>query len=145
MDIVLYTNSSEPNKLNKTLSNAMNFSGTLREETSILTPSIMLEMETPIDFNYAYIPQFKRYYYITNITSIRNNLWRLNMKCDVLQSYQEGIKNLPVILDHTQDTQKEMYLSDNVWKNIVKEKTDIVTFPNGLNENGEFILITAGG
>jgi hypothetical protein len=37
------------------------------------------------------------------------------------------------------------YLNGRQFVRLVKSKTDIITFPNGLLDSGEYILITAGG
>jgi hypothetical protein len=37
------------------------------------------------------------------------------------------------------------YMTGDIWQKTVKYKTDIIQFPQGLNDNGDFILITAGG
>lgn len=145
MDITLYTNNSEKNKLDKNLSNAKTFSGKLREESSIVNPSILMQIETPSSFNYAYIPEFKRYYFITDITSIRNGLWEVTMHVDVLMSFKDKIKATPVILSDTESTGATNYLIGEQWKTNAKNTTEIKQFPRGLNPNGEFILITAGG
>lgn len=67
------------------------------------------------------------------------------MHVDVLMSYKEQIKNLNVIINNSEETGANNYLSGNQWITNVKNTTSIVNFPNGLNDNGEFILITAGG
>lgn len=43
--------------------------------------------------NYVYIPDFNRYYFINDITSVRQNLWRLTLHVDVLMSYKNEIGN----------------------------------------------------
>ena len=50
-----------------------------------------------------------------------------------------------VILNNTQETGLSNYMSSPNWVSLVKTKTDIKVFPSGLSEQGEFILITAGG
>lgn len=145
MTITLCVNNSEKNKLNKSLSDINSFSGTLKDETSIVDPVVIMELENPAGFNYAYIPEFDRYYFITDMASIRNGLWRISMHVDVLQSFRNYILNCPVILSDTEVHGKEMYLSGDVWKSKVKEVTNIVNFPSGLSSTGYFILITAGG
>lgn len=145
MDIILYDNQSEKNKLDKLLITPNTITGTLKQECSISSPVILIEIENPVGYNYAYIPEFSRYYYISDMVSVRNNLWRIYLTVDVLMSFKDYIVNIPVILSDTEETGKEFYLSGNVWKSKVKELTDIINFPSGLNANGEFILITAGG
>ena len=145
MEITLYTNQSEKNKLDKLLITPYTLTGTLKQECSILNPVFMIEDENPTGYNYAYIPEFGRYYFISDMVSVRNNLWRIHLAVDVLMSFKDYILNVPVILSDTETTGSEFYLSGNVWKSKVKELTDIINFPSGLNTNGEFILITAGG
>ena len=145
MEITLCVNISEKNKIGKNLISMNVFSGTLREETSVTSPVVLMELENPSDYNYAYIPEFKRYYFISDIVSVRNGLWRISMQVDVLESFKNYILDLGVILSDSENTGAENYISGDVWKTKVKDKTDIITFPNGLSENGEFILITAGG
>lgn len=68
------------------------FNCRLLDDTSLLAPIIELEY-TNLDifnYNYAYIPTFKRYYYLSDIVS-SNNLWRLYLKVDVLASHYMDI------------------------------------------------------
>lgn len=145
MEITLCVNNSEKNKIGKLLSNNNVFFGTLRGETSVTNPVILMEIDNPTIYNYAHIPEFKRYYFITDMISIRKGLWRISMKVDVLESFKTSINEISVILSDSENVGSENYLSSNVWKAKVKEKTDIVNFPNGLLDEGQFILITAGG
>lgn len=148
MEITLYTNESEKNKLEKTITNSILLEGNLRDESSIINPIILISSnkeDIPYMYNYAYIPAFGRYYFITDIESVRTGIWRVSMHVDVLMSYKEQIKNLNVIINNSEETGANDYLSGNQWITNVKNTTNIVNFPNGLNDNGEFILITAGG
>ena len=145
MEITLCVNTSEKSKIGKNLTSMNVFSGTLREETSIISPVVLMELENPSSYNYAYIPEFGRYYFINDIVSVRKGLWRISMQVDVLESFKNYILDLGVILSDSENTGAENYLSSDVWKTKVKEKTDIINFPSGLSETGHFILITAGG
>lgn len=146
MDLRLYYTSDENNKINKSLSNGIILTGTMRDDSSIISPVIMVEGNTFNSYNYAYIPQFDRYYFIKEITNYRNNLWILTLEVDVLMSFKSSILNMHCIFIETENVGADRYLSDaRVWVNKVKDKTDILTFPNGLLESGEYILITAGG
>ena len=144
--ISLFKTNSENNRVVKTLTDEKQLSGELRNQTSVLNPSIRIESADNIStYNYAYISEFGRYYYITDIVSVRTNCWVVSLRCDVLMSYKDEIQGLNVILDNTQETGLSNYLSSPNWINLVKTKTDIKVFPSGLSEQGEFILITAGG
>ena len=145
MNIILYINNSEKNKIGKNLTNDFSLSGTLRDTTNIINPVILIELNEIGNYNYCYIPDFNRYYFITDIIAIRTGLFAVSLTVDVLESFKTDIKNLSVILLNTQNVGSSNYLPSPVFRNNVKSKTDILNFPNGLNDSGEFILITAGG
>lgn len=72
--------------------------GQAREPMDVLTPEIrMIETETfaspPHRYNYAYIPQFDRYYFATGWTWDGGGAWRCQFTCDVLASYKTEILN----------------------------------------------------
>lgn len=145
MNIILYVNNSEKNKIGKNLTNDFSLSGTLRDVTNIINPVILIELNEIGNYNYCYIPNFNRYYFITDITVIRTGLFAISLMVDVLESFKIEIKNLSVILLNTQNVGTNNYLPSQVFRNNVKSRTDIINFPSGLNDSGEFILITAGG
>ena len=146
MDILLYNNHSEKNELNKNISDEGLFQGTLRQETSVTAPEVLIESTSFISsYNYAYIPDFDRYYYIIDVSVVRQSLWRVALKCDVLMSFRDSILACPAIINHTEVTQITDYADSDIWQKLVKDKTDIISFSHGLLESGEYILITAGG
>lgn len=92
-DINLYQNSAEVNRVDKEqfLVGVGTLSGALREECSMLTPSIVYQSSDVPTFNYVYIPIFNRYYYVISLSSVSKNVWRMELNCDVLMSYKEQI------------------------------------------------------
>lgn len=145
MEISLYVNHSENNKIHKNLTSGETLSGTLRSESNVISPGIIIHYANPTGFNYAYIPDFKRYYFITEMTAVRTDIWNLKLASDPLMSFADAIMQCPVILNETTETGKSSYLPGRNWVNNCKNKTDILTFSGGLNSDGEYILITAGG
>ena len=145
MNIQLCSNTSEKNKLNKTITTGITLSGSLRSESNVVNPSITINIDNPTIYNYAYIPEFNRYYFITNYISLRTGMWQLNLKSDVLMSFKDSILSSEVLINKTEITGKNNYLSGSNWVNNCKTKTDILTFPHGLLDDGKYILITAGG
>ena len=145
MNIQLCSNRSEKNKINKNIITGITLSGSLRNESTVVNPSITINIDNPTVYNYAYIPEFNRYYFITNYISLRTGMWQINLKSDVLMSFKDSILSSEVLINKTETTGKNNYLSGSNWVNNCKTKTDIITFPNGLLDDGKYILITAGG
>lgn len=145
MNLRLCINNSEKNKLNKNLTAGVTLSGELRNEANVVNPSIVISIKNPTIYNYAYIEDFKRYYFITDYISLRTGIWQINLKSDVLMSFKDSILASSVLINSTETTGKNNYLTGSNWVNNCKAKTDIVTFSRGLLTEGQYILITAGG
>lgn len=134
MNIKFYYNSSDDNKLNKSLTQKLNLNGNLREGTSIITPTITIQVSdsqylSVIESNYAYISDFKRYYFITDIVCAAKNIWDISMKVDVLMSFKYDILSLPVILDRNEYIYNK-YLTDDLLP-ITNEREIIYTTLGG--------------
>ena len=88
-----YKSTAEKNRMDKTsyLELIIQSTGTLRRATSIITPEFEFVYNKVPDFNYVYIPNFGRYYFIDNIVSYRNGVWTLSLSVDVLMSFKEQI------------------------------------------------------
>ena len=99
-DLALYENTAEPERVDKSnfLTAVATLAGALREECSLMNPSIVVEYDQVPDFNYAYISAWERFYFVTGITSVRKNMWRLDLKCDVLMSFKDGIEALSAVI-----------------------------------------------
>ena len=145
MNLRLCVNNSEKNKINKSLTAGVTLSGTLRNESNVVNPSIVINIDNPTIYNYAYIEDFKRYYFITDYISLRTGIWQINLKSDVLMSFKDSILASNVLINNTETTGKNNYLSGANWVSNCKAKTDILTFSQGLLNDGQYILITAGG
>ena len=121
MDVYLYNWGGSPNVLNKTLAvDPPKLSGTLREECSVENPEITIQTD-PRGYNYVYIPEFSRYYFITDIVAVRENVFRVSMHVDVLMSHSSGISALPVWCKRSAVLQSK-YMYDNAAP-ITQQKT----------------------
>ena len=92
MTITFYSISEKRNKLSKTLGTGTQLTGTMRERSSLIDPVILVESATVPGWNYAYIADFGRYYFITEIVAEQYKMFRISMHVDVLMSYK-GVKN----------------------------------------------------
>lgn len=145
--VILYNNSSATNVVDKELSQVQTFSGTLRKGTSILDPAILIYSATgdfPTDSNYMYIAEFGRYYYITDIVSLYNNLWEVHCHVDVLKTYADGIRQQSAVVARQERTYNLM-LDDGFFMSYQNPKIQIKLFSvEDPFENQEFVLIVAG-
>lgn len=146
MEIKLYKTSSPRKKLVKELSDEITLTGALRGQSSVMSPSLQIQDITVIGYNYCYIPNFGRYYYINGINALRSNLFELSLGIDVLMTYAAEIRKNYAIIDKVENFGEAYnYINDGSWVNTNRMKQSIINFPTGFNDNGEFILITAGG
>ena len=144
MEIILYNNISEKNKIGKDITLVATLTGSIKDPSSLIRPKIVIEYSDPTAFNYVYISEFGRYYYVGDITILNTNILMISLIVDVLESFKTSILSQHVIIDKNQNVFSN-YLPDDNLVTLVKSKTDIVNFPSGLLDDGEFILITAGG
>lgn len=147
MTLTLYTNNSENIKVKKDLTQIIQLGGYLREPSSIMSPVITLQdipMTDIIKANYAYIDDFQRYYFITDITSERENLVRVSMKCDVLMTYAEQIlENTGVIA--RQENEWNLYLNDGIFKVYQNPIIKTQLFPQGFTDESYILAISGAG
>lgn len=152
MNIFFYTSSAEPNSFPKVLGSAIRYQGELRDECDILNPVLTIEGLNPdTTFNYCYIPDFKRYYFITESSVVRTGLIQFNLHVDVLQSWSKEILELEAIIsrneydfnNHLEDTRVPAW-SNNMTS--YKEPTNItgnISMPNLSNELYNIVLTVA--
>ena len=147
MTIDLYLNNSENNAVLKNITQIISMKGDLRQGTSIINPTIDFQYETTISpkFNYVYIPDFRRYYFLKNLTSVRNNLWRMDLHVDVLMSFKEEILANTATISR-QENLWNMYLNDGTFRAYSNPIIQFKKFPNdNLLNNDNLVLIVAGG
>lgn len=146
MEIKLYKTSSPRKKLVKDLTDEITLVGTLRAQSSVMSPAFTVQDTSVVGYNYCYIPDFGRWYYINGIDALRANLYELSLGIDVLMTYAAQIRNNYAIVDKVESLGAAYnYINDGSWVNTNRMKQSIINFATGFNETGEFILITAGG
>lgn len=145
MDITLQINNSEKNRLDKSITDIVTLSGTLRDQTSIINPVIVIEgdLSSFVNCNYMTISAFNRSYFINNITSINNNLFEISAHVDVLSTYKSQIRENSAIIAR-QEKKWNLYLNDGVFKTYQNPHIVTKAFPSGFTQQ-HFIFSVAGG
>lgn len=114
------------NKINKTMTDAVSYSCTVKrhvqviptggvvpmEGINVISPQIILKADNGVlSKNYAYIPDFGRYYFVHNAEIAPNGMYTLSLVEDVLMSFKADILNCEVMLSRSADF-RNYYLHD---------------------------------
>ena len=146
MDIQLCINSSENNAIGKLVSVVDTVSCSVKDAMSFEKPVILLQYSGDMGrVNYVYIPKFSRYYFVTDVIPLTGGRYELHCNVDVLESYKKQILGLICIIDKQENKNLSNLYIDSDFVTLANSFNEAKTFPNGFNENGDFILICAGG
>lgn len=123
----------------------------LKDRTSILKPTLTIQGGTPTfegktfpDYNYCYIEEFHRYYYIVDITSVSALVWDITCEVDVLASYRENILNTPAFIMYAQRGYNSM-IPDSRLPRTDKSTTSVLKVPfTPFSRAGIFLLTVVG-
>lgn len=120
MNITLYKTKSANNVISKKLVSEKNLGNSciLADNTSVTNPTVIIgginTLDNISDYNYAYIPQCHRYYYINDIIALSGGRVKLLLNVDVLMSFKSDILNSTQLVTR-QKNQGKMYLADAEW------------------------------
>lgn len=156
MNITFYKLQDEINDVKKTKTltatatyDPMVVSGTLKVATSKITPSFEFANDITYfnGYNYCYIPDFNRYYFVTDVVSVRVGITAIDMRVDVLTSFltQSNISNLEGYVFRSENYGNKTFYDERVplyYKRTIREyvptnvTSNIVNF-SFLSSNGE--------
>ena len=96
-----YNLSKKINSTKRPAGAAVSYECNLKAESSINNPEIILNRGTssaPL-YNYAYIPEYGKYYFVNNWEWYENRLWKASLTIDTLATYKDdiGAKSLYVL------------------------------------------------
>ena len=143
MIMKMYNTSDSDNTMGKTLTDETEYNIKLKGDTSITQPVVILHSNNIILFNYAYIPEFNRYYFVNKIELFPNGIYNITLNVDVLESFKNDIKNSMGLI--SKQTNINNYYNDG-YESEIKKEVDLyrssVTFDLNTKEK---VLVTIGG
>lgn len=134
-EIILYKTDSRNNVLYKELTNELKLNGALRENTVITNPVITVEISGAFDYNYAYIADFGRYYFISKVEIQRDKLFRLELRVDVLMSNSTTISGSNATVLYSQNYSNNSNIPDSEYAYENKEDFENYIFYTGITTN----------
>lgn len=139
MRVILYKNQSEPERMDKNLVLVKETNCDLLEGCSMVDPILILQSNAPILANYAYIPDFGRYYFIKDNINEQGKIWSLKMHCDVLSSFKNGIRNSLATIDRN-EFDFNLYIPDE--KFVLESDTFTITNAIGGSFLNDLVVLT---
>lgn len=138
----LYTTKTPNNAIGKVLENETEYNIKFKSKADRTKPVVVLMSETMIDFNYAYIPDFNRYYFVESIEVTPNKIYNISLRCDVLESFKNDILKSSGFVNQ-QTNPNKYYNSD--YKTEIKKEVDVIKSDVTLDTTKSTILVTIGG
>lgn len=141
MEIKLYKVNNSPIEMNKTLTNEITVNGRLRAECSVENPVIELEYSSSLtSYNYAYIPEFRRYYFIEPPVYSGKYL-TFTMKEDYLYSWKNDILSSQGTA--TRSNYGNNTIKDNMILELPKKRVEYRKLGNAIT--GSTYVVIIGG
>lgn len=146
MTVTFYKNDSPVNQLNKVCTQTFTANGQLKNESSILAPSLLVKATTAqiTGSNYFKIDEFGRYYFITDPPTFYQGLWQVGGSVDVLMSWREQILSQNVIISRSSN-QYNLYYKDTmsaIQQNMLPQY--LTTSRQNVFDNYTFVLMVTG-
>lgn len=149
-NIHLYVTNDARNKLTKGLTNEHIFN-IYFEDTSVINPVFYIESSTDLSFyNYMYIEQTQRYYFIENVDLYENGRFKVYAVVDVLMSFKTYILNTVGIVDNTATSNiinknlPDKHYINSSGKNIKIIETQAPTGKSAFSNTPRRILVVSG-
>ena len=124
MIVTLYSSNEEVKSFPKSLSNGVDLAGNLRDECDIINPVISIVGMKPNDtFNYCHIPEFSRYYFITDKKVITTSVVEISLHEDVLQTWSQYILQQEGVVLRNEFEYDSMLTDENV---LIKDSNTLI-------------------
>lgn len=140
-NIKLYKNTSDNNVIDKILTNEKLITGISRTEINTLQPIINVSNFSVNNYNYCYIEELKRYYFITRFIINSDSTINIHGRVDVLMTYSADIKASSGLI--TKQREYNPYYGDFSIEATYQERR--YNFENLFTENSEIILVALRG
>ncbi len=130
----------------RVLNNPVTLTGTLKEGFDIISPEIRVQYNAALARkNYAYIPDFGRYYYFQKPPTIEGDMMALHLYADALYNYRNQIYNAVCIAERS-SSNYELMLEDTAVSAVAGYEIFSRSLPYEFRPDmGRYVLAVAGG
>lgn len=142
MILTFYMNSSDPRKLDKTLTSLGDIQNcAMRDVLDVENPTFRVASSAlPGSFNYVYCDYTQRFYFTEDPVEIRTGLYDIKCHSDVLANLKTQLRTLTATVDRNENIANG-YLLDPNFKSQIYRECVTKQFPNAMTSDS-LILIT---
>lgn len=146
MQLTLSKNTKPINHITRTFNDPLIITGFLREGCDIFNPDIEVEYNAAyLQYNYAYISDYGRYYYFSDPPTIEGKKMILHLMADSLYNFRGVILSSQCIAERSSSVY-DLYLTDDAVASEAGYTYFSYSLPYTFHpENGKYILAVAGG
>lgn len=142
MYITTYVNASDEHVLDKSITKVHdNINVVLKDDTNMINPVIIVSGSLAPSYNYVYLTDFNRYYYVRDITYSQQRYY-IALEVDVLMSFNAAIKSLEVIANRS-SSRFNVYQPDNSIPFLQRNVIATQKFPSGFGS--ESLILAVNG
>ena len=127
MDIILYSFAKRVNSTAQP-TGGITIQCKLKGGCSVLTPALILNLANTKGYNYMYIAEFQRYYWIDSWNINTDMLYEITSHVDVLASYKNDIGNSDLYVTRAQMS-NDGYIVDSQYPMSAKIKKQVIYEP----------------
>ena len=144
MTITFYKTLSEKNRVNKILTLDKSITGTLKEKTDVINPFIIIKTVNNFNvfnYNYCFIHELNRYYYIDNVKIINAVLYEIELTIDVLMTYKNDIEQSKAII-----TESTNEINANNTDYVAEKNIDVneIDLDNPFTDTSDVLITIVG-
>ena len=139
MQAVFYSFSKRKNSTALPSGAGETFEITLKNGCSFLSPTFLLSAET---FSYNYCNFNGRYYWVTDIVSVRNNLFEVQCSVDVLASWKNDIMATSAFVEYSSSDNDQSIKDSRNITTVDIQRTASYLNMDMFNSTGSYILAT---
>ena len=120
------------------------FSVTFKKPTSVRNPVFELATNIPL-FDYAYVPDFLRYYFVSDVISLHNGLMEVHLEEDVMATHKSNIGATMARIAYASTGYNVLYPDQRIAAETDKQITAVSVGETEFSSVGCYILTTFNG
>lgn len=143
MEIITYSLTEDGHHIPKHYTPVGTLTGSVRDAVDIENPTIRIDHAGTDTFNYIYVPEFNRYYYVLDKVQVRTCITDLICHVDVLESFYRQFIYSPIIVSRSDSTYNK-YIPDServFQQDTIHQYVNIGRF----EDKFDIVLVAVGG